>query len=606
MVLSHHSYFNPRAVQSSSLTPVNVSQASIKRLSALGLVNNFIFIDGNANFSATAAAKNWPGDGTKATPFIIDGLTIVGLENSSVIEIRNTNVSFNLLNCVIKGGLYGIYLDNVVNGTISNNTLINNTDNGIYLVNSRNNTLSHNILTNNGVRLRDSEKNYIINNYVINNDKDGISLENSGRCTLLNNTISYNRWNGILIDGSRRCSVSANFLHNNQKNGILINNSKNNILSNNIISNNLHTGISVYRSGICTVYNNTVSNNSLSGIVLTGSGDGILSGNKVSNNIDGIGLDKYSRRYFLSDNIIFNNSGNGIYMKQSTRCTLFENTVFNNQRNGIRMLWKSGDHSLSRNNISYNHRHGIKFEDSGGCTLLRNTFSFNGKYGVYIRSSSAYNTLKFNDFIRNYQGEEAQAFDEGQYCDFAYNYWDEWISPDTNTDKIVDIPYTIPYTITGESKNQDSHPLTASVYEIHILTEPTILYPHPGDNLILSGTVPFEWTSSMCSFEHSITYSVLYSINNGTFWILLDSNLTKSDYYGWDTTLVVDGSNYMIKVVAECVEGITAEDTFDGTFTIKNISTPTTLSSLINLPGIALLLIFISLIIYLIKTQKKI
>ncbi|MFX0174402.1 MAG: hypothetical protein ACFE9L_21195, partial [Candidatus Hodarchaeota archaeon] len=48
----------------------------------------------------------------------------------------------------------------------------------------------------------------------------------------------------------------------------------------------------------------------------------------------------------------------------------------------------------------------------------------------------------------------SQAYDEGENNTFDYNYWDDWITPDTNYDGIVDRPYPI----AGPENNTDLHP----------------------------------------------------------------------------------------------------------------------------------------------------
>ncbi|UCE14653.1 MAG: right-handed parallel beta-helix repeat-containing protein, partial [Candidatus Heimdallarchaeota archaeon] len=137
-----------------------------------------IFIDGNEDFISQASANNWPGNGTLAQPFVIDGLIITS--SDFLIEIANTDVYFQLSDCILaESTIYGINLDNVKNGQIVNNSISNSSGEGISLRNSENCTLSGNIVT--------------------NTNSFGISLIQSWNCTLLNNSISSVYFAGIVL-----------------------------------------------------------------------------------------------------------------------------------------------------------------------------------------------------------------------------------------------------------------------------------------------------------------------------------------------------------------------------------------------------------------------
>ncbi|MHA2299134.1 MAG: N-acetylmuramoyl-L-alanine amidase [Candidatus Hodarchaeales archaeon] len=110
-----------------------------------------IAIDGNQEFIARAIAKGWPGSGTASNPFIIDGLRIIGDGTGSLIDIRNTNVHFRVSNCYLKGGVNGIFLDNVSHTNVVSNTVTNNVKRGIYNYNSNNNNFKNNVISSNGL-----------------------------------------------------------------------------------------------------------------------------------------------------------------------------------------------------------------------------------------------------------------------------------------------------------------------------------------------------------------------------------------------------------------------------------------------------------------------
>ena len=104
-----------------------------------------IAIYGNAALNATASA----GNGTAGDPYIIENY-VINASSAHGINISNTDPYFILRNCTVTGVpgymYYGIYLDNVLNAQILNNTL-QTTFEGIYLFSTQNSVLDSNIVT---------------------------------------------------------------------------------------------------------------------------------------------------------------------------------------------------------------------------------------------------------------------------------------------------------------------------------------------------------------------------------------------------------------------------------------------------------------------------
>jgi len=96
----------------------------------------------------------------------------------------------------------------------------------------------------------------------------------------------------------------------------------------------------------------------------------------------------------------------------------------------------------------------------------------------------------------------------------------------------------------------------------------TVVYPNGGE--ILSGTVT---VSANASDEDGTVINVefLYSPDAGSTWTSLGNDTTAPYTYEWDTTTVPNGADYLIKAIATDNDGLTSEDTSDGTFTIENI-----------------------------------
>jgi len=116
------------------------------------------------------------------------------LSNTDAIRIENTDVYFVLRNNTLKT-LSGSdqFLDNVINGNITNNSV----SNGYF-----------------GILLQYSSNNTLTNNLVSSNSQSGIYLYSSSNNTLTNNTANDNSWSGNRLWSSS----NSNTLNNNSAN----------------------------------------------------------------------------------------------------------------------------------------------------------------------------------------------------------------------------------------------------------------------------------------------------------------------------------------------------------------------------------------------------
>lgn len=96
---------------------------------------------------------------------------------------------------------------------------------------------------------------------------------------------------------------------------------------------------------------------------------------------------------------------------------------------------------------------------------------------------------------------------------------------------------------------------------------PTVTVMSPNGGEYWQGTQPITWTATDPQ-DDPLTYTVYYSPNGGATWTQLTTGLTEPSY-ALDTTMVVDGVNYLIKV--EASDGVhTGVDVSDAPFEIAN------------------------------------
>jgi hypothetical protein len=102
----------------------------------------------------------------------------------------------------------------------------------------------------------------------------------------------------------------------------------------------------------------------------------------------------------------------------------------------------------------------------------------------------------------------------------------------------------------------------------HNLSLPVVIYPNGGE--ILEGIVIIRWLNATDSLGDNVSYAVYFSDNDGASWNLLESGLIANSY-SWNSTILPDGTSYLIKVEATCSDGLTSADFSDAAFTLRNI-----------------------------------
>lgn len=373
------------------------------------------------------------------------------------------------------------------------------------------------------ISIENTEAFFVIqNNYLdsVTSSLDAIYIRNAKNGLVYNNTVVNNR-HGIFLDKDcQSIDIIDNKVWDSSQSGIRVNSSTDVRIDNNEVYQNTYNGIWANSSTHLEIWNNTVYDDEL-GIWLRNSNSSQVIGNLLFGNDNAMWISNQSN----SNNITFNR--------------FFDPADLNPNTCGIHL-----SHNAYENNF------------------LNNTVSNSTEHGFYVEASSGDNTIKWNTFIGNNFGGTSQAFDAAS-VNVLYNYWSDWTTPDANFDQIVDLPYALE----GAAMNEDPFPLTqtANTPAFHFLTPIRVLYPNGGESIADSVTV--QWIASYDSEDHAVNYSIYVSHNSGTDWEKIVGNLTTTQYE-WNTTSELKTAQYLIRVIAECSEGLAVLDESDDEFSL--------------------------------------
>ena len=290
------------------------------------VLHNPISIDGNDQFAQIAQNEGWPGNGTAENPYIIENYEIDGQNYYNDIVIKNTNVHFIIRNCYLHDTYnQAIYLYNVTNATIVNNTIAynGNTNGGI------------------GIEIDKNSQNIIIErNNIHHNNMQAIYITGSSKyISIIGNNLTNNNGMGIWIESySKYINVTGNVIRNNNGDGIYITFNPSHItIQNNIIMNNMNHGIEmVTASTYDIIANNIIANNSKAGIYCEeNTYYGHISYNTIAYNIIAHNAWQGIWIYSGSHNEIY---GNAFYYNQGTTYT-FNSSIKQAKDDGTNNKW---------------------------------------------------------------------------------------------------------------------------------------------------------------------------------------------------------------------------------------------------------------------------
>jgi parallel beta-helix repeat protein len=378
---------------------------SVSRLvSSENCLHKAILIDGNCRFSSANGVSR--GSGTNVDPYVIENL-VIDASSSNGIQVKNTTAYFIIRNCIIENGtiFYGIFLDNVTNGKVENNTCRNNYE-GIAVYSSSNSIISNNICGDNyfGIAIEKSQNNLFENNTCRNDTNCEIIMHLSPHNNLINNNLGSSE-RSIDLSKTGNQTVDENFLKTFGYciNGIALYSSPYNNIISNFCQNGFHTGIKLSDSSFENLTGNVCAGNNV-GIYLESSSDNRICGNNCSGNSYGMGVASSS-----SYNILFNN-----------RC---ESNLFY----GIHLNLPSAYNNLTSNICNANEK-GICLQSSFNNTLTGNVCKNNLYFGIQLYNSSS-NTLSGNVCVNNSQDIFQRASSSNNFTNNIETRYDEPTTP---------------------------------------------------------------------------------------------------------------------------------------------------------------------------------
>ena len=378
--------------------------------------------------------QGWPGNGSKANPYLIEGLNIT--TSGHCIEITSTTAHYKIENCLLSAtsptNNPGLYLFSAPNGTIQDCKMENHRSN-VWLSVSDNCTFKNNTISetsNQGIKLWGSKQCAIINNTFANNSESAINLEQTSNSTIANNTFQNNGlvvsnddqieyWithdvsgntvngkelaylknlNNTEIDASTHgqtilvnCNniTLANGTYNNASRGIQFAFCTNATIRNNTVLASKY-GILQHSSPRSYVINNTARLNEI-GFLLS-SENMTASNNTATENQRGFYISGYNA--LISGNDAINNSQDGFRI--NTEESNFTQNIVSQNQVGLNLHYDDAS-NFAMNEVSNNSESGFYLNMGLGSTFLNNSIS-NSKHGMYITREAYQCSLYNNSF----------------------------------------------------------------------------------------------------------------------------------------------------------------------------------------------------------------
>ena len=568
-----------------------------------------VHILNNTDFANQASVNSWDGNGSMNDPYIIEELNITDSE-SPLIQIGNTTVFFEVRGCLLVGSSTGIFLENVTNAKVWNNTIRDSASSGILIAESVSVKVTNNSISGiSGV------------------DSTGVYFIGSNYCELSNNTIgAVSGWN-ILIDYSHNCSITDNYISMAGYDGIrLRDSSQNNITLNEIDNSNL-SGIKLGNSHKCRIEQNVVEFSVSDGLSIEASSDCRITDNVLFES-GSYSLDVAGASTDIIANTFYRSQMQGLRIQSDNNYVIQNNFIENN------LLFSEFATYLvemgTNNNINGNYYDMWTWPDENDDNIVDRAYPYSAEQNdnephVLVFQTDLMHILTKPRLIHPNEtmtGEKFWGHTEINWSvssdtfghDVTYNVsvssdggsqWSEIAHDLTETaldwnasDFIESDEYK--FKVVAQCSDGLTSEYTAGVeYEVrnHTLSAPRVLTPNGGESIF--GTYDITWSEAVESWGLPVTYSVYYSQDAGDTWDELISYFEDTTFV-WDIRGISDGDQYLIRVVAMSEAGLMSEDVSDSVFTI---SRPNITIIAVSIAGGAIAIVTV---VYILRRQRRI
>jgi hypothetical protein len=210
----------------------NVSNSQSDKQEMRYVQHGVIYIDSDADFANKASTEGWPGDGSKANPYVIQNYYINATGSEFGVYIGNVTYYFNITgNYIYNGSKANILIFNSTHFTVSYNRFSREDtlwSEGLYVDNNywtATNTKSEILVLNNsfeysGCYIRDAINSTIKNNTLyesitfVDTNNGAIEIKNSTNIRIENNAMKdeIDKPVGIVIEDSTNVTAYYNYI----------------------------------------------------------------------------------------------------------------------------------------------------------------------------------------------------------------------------------------------------------------------------------------------------------------------------------------------------------------------------------------------------------